>query len=389
MNAVNFLRYLKGYLTFRGEGGFTERFINLCNRDGIIIRDVVFSDNHFTAECSIDDYKKLRHIGKKSGVKLYVIRREGLIFELKNKRERKGLIFGFVFFVMFFLIMSNFVWTVDVEGNTQVAKEDIINLGKSYGIFVGTYTPTYDETASALALAMESDGVFDWAAINIKGSRAVIEVREKKKSIRSEDTSVPSNLVADFDGVIISAEVFAGTGYIKEGMGIREGDLLISGAEENEDLSVSFVEAKGRITATREKTYTLSFDSNAKVEKIISSETNYFLYLFGLKIPMSISRNPYESFFTDEYYLSYNGIRLPVGIITKTYCELHKEKRNEKECLLSSLESFSENSFNNNRNTLLLSAEPEIRVQKDRIVIDCRWNCLDFMGKNQKIITES
>lgn len=389
LNATDFLRYLKGYVTFRGEGGFTERFINLCNTGGIFIRDLSISDGNFTAKCSVGDYRRLRHIAKKSGVRLELSKRNGLVFDLREKRQRKGLLVGSVFFLLFFTVMSNFVWTVDVTGNELVSKDDILALGKSYGIFVGTYKPLFDEVSAANTLAKESDGVFSWAAINIKGSRAVIEVREQKKSIKSEGKAAPSNLVADFDGVVISAEILSGTSFIREGMGIREGDLLISGAEENEDLSVSFVEARGRITAKRDKSLSLSFNKNACPSKITSTKRFLSLYLFGLEIPLSLPLKSGELFFRDESYLSYNGVRLPLGIISKIYRETAKEARSEKELLLSCLETFSESSYNLNGNTLILSAKPSVRVEKDRIITSCNWNCLDFVGKKQEIFTES
>lgn len=389
MKSIDVLRYLTGYVIFKGTGGFTERFINLCNVNGIIVRNVVFSDNFFTAECNVKDYKKLRHIAKNSGVRLYLKGKSGLIFDIKEKKERKGLLFGLMFFFLFFLIMSNFVWTVDIEGNVLVPKEEILDLGKKYGIYVGTYKPKFDETSAANTLAMESNGLFDWAAINIKGSRAVIEVREQKESIRSSDREIPSNLVADFDGIIISAEIFSGTGCVTEGMGVGKGDLLISGAEENEDLSVSFVKAKGKIICEREKNLSVLYNSNTKTNKFIKPKKNVSLYLFGIKIPLMPSLSKGKPFFADEYYLSYNGTRLPVGIIYRTYYSSEKSTRNRNMHFLSSLESFSASSLVYNRNTKILSSAPKIERVTNGIVITCRWKCLDFLGKSQKIIIEN
>lgn len=389
MNALDFLRYIKGYVTFKGEGGFTERFINLCNICKVSVRDLSYTDSSFTAKCSVSDYKKLRHIGKKSGVRLSLLKRQGLIFDLKEKSERKGLLFGAVFFLVFFAVMSRFVWSVDVTGNVLVPKEDILSLGKSYGIFVGTYKPHFDEVTIANTMAMESDGVFSWVAINIKGSRAVIEVREQKKSIKESEVRKPCNIIADFDGVIISSEILSGTSFIREGMGIREGDLLISGAEENEDMSASFVEARGRITAERDKSFTLSFNKNGILNRITDTDKSLILNLFGLKIPLSFPKKRGQLFFTNETYLSYNGVRLPIGIISKVYYETEKVKRSEKNLLLSGLETFSESSYELNKNTRLLSAEPYVNVEKGRIIASCRWNCIDFVGKKLEIIAEN
>lgn len=389
MNFINFLRYLKGYITFLGEGGFTERFFNLASKNTIFIWDACCIENRITAKCNIKDFRKLRHIAKRSGVRLSLTGRYGLIFDLKKQEYRKGLLFGALFFTVFFAVMSRFVWTVDVSGNVLVPKEDILLLAENYGLRVGTYKPSFDETTAANTMAKESGGVFTWAAFNIKGSRAVIEVREQKESIKDTEVHTPSNLVADFDGVIVSFETFSGTSYVSEGMGVRNGDLLIGGVEDNEDFSVSFVEAKGRIIAERDKLYTMRFFRNSKASKISEANKTVTLYIFGLKIPLSPFSAKEQLYFKDESYLSYNKVRLPLGIIIKTDYKAGKAQRNEKEFLLSSLEEYSESAYKFNKNTFLISENPSFKLTDSEMIVKNSWHCLDFMGEKREIIIEN
>ena len=389
LNFISFLRYLKGYVTFTGDGGFTERFFNLASKNGIYFWDACCPENKIIAKCNLNDYKQLRHIAKKSGVRLSLTGRYGLIFDLKKKKYRKGLLFGVLFFLVFFAVMSRFVWTVDVVGNVLIPKEDILILAERYGLHVGTYKTTFDEVKAANTMAKDSDGVFSWAAFNIKGSRAVIEIREQRKSIKDNERHFPANLVADFDGVIVTAQNFSGTIQISEGMGVRKGDLLISGVEDNEDFSVSFVEADGRVIAEREKIYAMRFYKSKKVSKITESQKSVSLYIFGFRMPLQPFSTERKQFSEYASYLSYNGVRLPLGIITRTYYNTEQTKRIEKHLFLSSLEEYSEGAYKFNRNTFLISESPSLTQTDSEIIIKNNWICLDFIGEKQEIIIEN
>ena len=85
MNALNFYRYLRSYITVNISGGFIERFINLCNKNKIKMWDVVFSDEAVTAKMYCKDFSSLRPLCKKSGVTVKIISKSGLNFDLKKK----------------------------------------------------------------------------------------------------------------------------------------------------------------------------------------------------------------------------------------------------------------------------------------------------------------
>lgn len=389
MNATQLLRYLKGYVTFEGRGGFTERFINLCSLGDILIWDVSYGESKLQGKCSCRDYRRLRHIAKKSGVNLSLRNKEGFFFALSAKKDRAGLLVGAVFFLLFFSLMSRFVWTVDVSGNIKISSQDITEYAESYGLKIGTYKPIFDEVKAAHTMAENSDGTFSWVAINIKGSRAVIEVREQKPSIKSSTVKEPCNIVSSFDGTILSAEVFSGTGNILTGIGVKKGDLLISGAELNEDLSVSFVEADGKITALHEKSSGISFNKKAGVYTFRSIRKIPELSVFAIKVPLGFAFSKNDGCFTYEEHLSYNRLRLPVSVTFTTNYRKEKATRSDRETFLSSLEKFTNESYKLNKNTLLLSTQSEIYETEDRLYFKNTWNCIDFIGEKQIIQIEN
>ena len=389
MNAVNILRFIKGYVVFTGIGGFTERFINLCSLSGILIWDVSFSEGKLSAKCRSSDYRKLRSISRKSGVKISFQSRHGIFSELQKRNQRKGLLVGALFFVIYFAFMSNFIWSINAENTDAYPKEDLLTAAEKEGLKIGTYKPLFDETAAANRIAQSNTDKLSWAAINIKGSRAVIEVREQKKSIKETVASPPCNIVSDSDGVIISAEVFSGIGNVTSGIAVQKGDLLISGALLNEDFSVSFIEAKGRITAERTKNFSMKFRKNVNVSTFVDTEKYVILNLFGLDFKVKGVFKKDKQSFTESDILSYNEVTLPLKYTVKTIYSTEKAKRSEAEFFLSAVEEFSNESYKLNKNTLLLSESFSVNQSEDTLFFSNNWKCIDFIGQKQEIIIEN
>ena len=72
-----------------------------------------------------------------------------------------------------------------------------------------------------------------WVGINTKGTKVDIEVVEKVMPIVEEMNSY--DLIASKDGVITECIVFQGVPMVKVGDIVKEGDLLIKGAESYND----------------------------------------------------------------------------------------------------------------------------------------------------------
>lgn len=385
MNPVMILRYLKGYVSFCVKGGFTERFLNLCSKDEILLWDTFVTGTEVHSKCFRKDYKKLRSVSKKSGVTLSLTGQYGLLCDMKKKRNRVGLLIGFVFFLTFFAVMSRFIWTVDVSGNITLSKEDILIMAEQEGLSVGTYKPAFDEVNAALSLAKNSNGLLSWSAINIKGMRAVIEVREQKKSIKDTGESTPCNIVSDSDGVILSVEVFHGKSDILPGVAVKKGDLLISGITENEDFSSLFIEAKGKITAQTERSFSLFFPEGAKPDKICNAKKSHSVKLFTIKIPLTPIKSKSDKTLRHEKRLCWNGRDLPFSFVTEIYYHEEKVKRKTEELFLSALETFSYKAENMNQNALIVDENPEITKSETGFIIKNNWDLIAYIGEAAEI----
>ena len=82
--AVILLRYIKGYVRIRAEGGFPERFLNLCYSGKINLWDVCLQNKVMTFCISRSDFLKLRSPAHKAGVRVSIIYKTGLIYKYRK-----------------------------------------------------------------------------------------------------------------------------------------------------------------------------------------------------------------------------------------------------------------------------------------------------------------
>ena len=78
MLVLKFLRFLSGYVSLIAEGGFPERFINLCRLRGILLWELRCKDGVITACMGRKDYLKIRPVAKKSGMRVRIKKKSGL-----------------------------------------------------------------------------------------------------------------------------------------------------------------------------------------------------------------------------------------------------------------------------------------------------------------------
>lgn len=390
MKLMYILRFLRGYVVFEIKGGFTERFINLCAVNRIHIWDVKPEKDSLKASILIKNFKKLRPVLRKSGSKIKILKKCGLPIFLRKNRNRIGLLISALFFIVFINFMNQFVWIVEVTGSETVSHEEIKNKVEELGLKVGTLSSKIDTIGISRKAVNFYTGKLLWMAINIKGSKAVIEVRDYIDE--HEDTAFkdPCNLIADFNGTLISVEVFNGDQEAYPGNAVKKGDLLISGVIENRDMSCVYYEARGKITALHDVTDIKEYRADSSEYLTVSeSKSVYNLKLFGMKIPLGFAdKKKYSD--SSEYgkSVSYNGTELPFGVEKRTYFSAKKNNNRTKTELLLALDEYTAEYYDKYKNTNILSADSRIRNTGEVYQIESQIKCIDFMGVQSPIIAE-
>lgn len=386
--AVFLLRYIRGYVSVSAEGGFTERFLNLCHSGKINLWDVCLNGKTLTFCVCRRDFIRLRSIAKKSGVRIKIRKKTGLIYKYRRHSKRIGLLAGLLLFAVIHIVLSMFVWCTDVQGNTKISKNDILARAEHYGLTAGTRKKGFDEILAARKIAAEYNGRVTWLSINIKGSLAVIELREDNSIITETQDKAPCNIVADFDGVILSAETFYGDCMVKSGTGVRKGDLLISGAIVNEDMSTDFYAARGKITALHEKevSYTSKPKENGSKLRIVGNGLR--LGFFGLEIPIGV-RNKCEEYLTvsERKTLNINGYNLPFYIERLLMCDKSDDPFISGEDYIYSLEKMQSSIYKENANSTVISSQETVSARNGTLILEGKYTLIDFLGEEKPILS--
>ncbi len=309
---IKLLRLILGYVEFQASGGFPERFLNLCNINGITLWNVQNDGVKVKACTPVKAYKNIRKSAHKSGMKLKILRKRGLPFFVKYNKARVGVLIGVVISIAFLFLSSCVLWDVEVTGNNKMKSEELLESLSTYNVKVGTFKSKID-TKSVEGKLLKEYPELSWASVNIFGMKAVLEVKENTEKPQIIDENIPMNMVAKKDGRIISINGYSGTNVVKENDYVISGDLLISGIKTNQDGSENLVRAKGKVFA--ETTTKLSEEVMNSKETQVLTETDirYKIYLLGFEIPVGAKCKD-EKLYSGEKLLKGNSTMLPLGV---------------------------------------------------------------------------
>ncbi len=326
MFILRIIRYLCGYVIFQGIGGFPERFLNLCAKEGIGIWDVHHRDGVMTARVMASNYRLLRSCAAKAGMRLKVQQRHGFSFVIYRYRKRIGILVGIGLFVLILTVSSNFVWTIKVEGNEQMDSAVIMQTMEELGLRAGVMKSSLDISA------MELEGLkkleeLSWLSVNIRGSVATIEVRERTMPPEMLDEKTPCNVVASADGYIVRLEAYEGSTKVRVGDSVVKGDLLISGVMESKLETTRFVHARGTVIANTNRVVETEVPLQQEKTVYLGQEKKkYALKLFGFRIPIYFSE-PKEGEWektAEISCLNILGLELPIAFESVQYRAISK-----------------------------------------------------------------
>lgn len=317
MFLIKLIRFLLGYVEFTCEGGFSERFVNLCFANGIRLWDVRSSGGVTSAKASLSAFKKIDIPAEKSGMTVYEKYRRGLPVIIYNNRSRAVFLVSSVLTCVLVFILSSMIWSVTVSGGESYTDKQIINIFASYGVKPGVFADNIDVDYVQDSV-VESNPDIIWCSVNIVGSRAFIEIRESVKTPDMHTDDNPSNIVAPCDGVLTRLEVYSGEGVASVGSAVLKGQLLISGTLERTDGSVKAVNADGKVEIRRNDFLSFAVGENDPRFSVKEMKTRSSVYFFGLKIPLGITRDCDKKSRTEKL-LTANGVTLPVGTVTDRF----------------------------------------------------------------------
>lgn len=244
--------------------------------------------------------------------------------------KRLGFFLGAVFFFAMLALSTRYIWSVQVKGQERFTENEIRARLKEIGIAPGALKKEINTSEAELLFQVENPE-FSFLSVNLIGTVAQIEVRERESVEKTKPEEHFSNQVAKIAGKIVRYEVLAGEIQVKIGESVPQGTLLISGVRENKNGGFSALDARGRVFAETRRCFeeTIPFAQRETLytgrEKVRES-FEILGFSFGNS---SVSDPPFASFetLTVTEDLSFLGRELP--IVQKSLVFLETEEKNE------------------------------------------------------------
>lgn len=297
-----FLQYIKGYVRIRVSGTSYERFLNMCANHNIVLWELIAVDDGYEMNLSIQGFKMLRPLVKKSSTRVCIVKRYGLPFFLFEHKKRKMLFGGIIFGVMLMMLLSGFIWDIRIEGNQTQTDDVIFDFLTRSDIGHGMWKSRIDSKELAADLRKEFDN-FIWVSVRIQGTRLLIDVQENTDLELDEKTDYgPSDLISNVNGTVTKIITRSGVPQVKEGDVIKKGDLLVSGQLEILDdagvvANYRYCAADADIYIQSRYNYQQEFPLKYE-EKVYSGElkSGYFFEIFGKSLSFARKKVSFENY---------------------------------------------------------------------------------------------
>ena len=303
---------LRGSVRLEVSGAFPERFLNLCAQRGIVFWNVEWLEaTRLRLTVTRQGSGPARALGDKVLCTVVPAEQSGVPFFLGRFRRRYALLVGLALSLTAVCVLSQFVLTIEVEGNEAVSTAEILTELRRQGLRPGVYGPGLDEGTIS--------------------SAAEVLVREAVPAPEVDDEEQVGSIVARSSGIVTHIEPLSGEALVAQGDTVLAGEVLISGAvtldapqySELENLGQILVRAQGQVFARTWHTMTASIPLEAQVKSYTGEKASrWTLSILGHRIDFfgksGISFPEYDKI-TDTWALTLPGGReMPLALSRET-----------------------------------------------------------------------
>jgi len=306
------INYARGSICVEVECPHPERFVNVCAQCGVEfwrLRRV--SPTAVTAYMHMVGYKKLRSLAYNAGFDIKLLKESGIPFFLSKMRKRYVLLIGMALSLLTVHMVSLFIWEMQVVGNTDVPSRLILETLEELGVGIGSFGPAVinDAVANDVILRIPE---LSWIAVNVRGSRAQVLVRERIPRPDIIDEDRPVMIYAQKPGVVVRMTVLEGASAVNIGDTVMPGDVLVTGIMDSLSSGRRTVHAQATVYAQ------MWYEMSAKMplEAVIkehtgNTQTRRSLDIAGRRI--NLFRNGRISWSYYDKMTSKSMLRLPTG----------------------------------------------------------------------------
>lgn len=343
------------------------------------------------ASVPVKEFKNVAKIAKESKCKIKIKSKKGLPFILNRYRKRKIFAISLLLVLFSLVILSGFIWNIEITGNETISSEDILNIAKSEGLETGKLKRKVDPKKIVEKIRLERADI-SWVGINISGTNVVIKIVEADKAPEVIDKNDYCNIIAKKDAMIVSANAQNGTLQVKEGDVVKQGSVLIAGWLEGKYTGVRYVHATGQVMAKvwyskKEKVYYKQNErkQTGNVEKKYSINIKNFAINFYKKLSKF---EIYDTINTEKKLRISSNFYLPFELIVKENHEVIEEEKNyskdeAKQIGIDNISKELKSQINNEKD--IVNEYINTNESEEYIEVEVIYEVLENIGTEEKI----
>ena len=227
------------------------------------------------------------------------------------------------------LLLSNFIWNIEITGNENIPTQEIQKLLEENNFKIGKCKIGIKTKEVTEQVRLERNDIA-WIGIEIKGTNAIVKIVEAnlKPEIIPEDEYC--NIIATKDAMIVKISAQNGTSVVKEGDIVTKGSILIGGWLEGKYTGTRYVHANGEVQAKVWYSEKAQVPLNQiKKAKTGAKENKYSVKINNFEINLSkrLSKfQKYDTIDTSKKLKLFSDFYLPIEIHQRTFEEYEEQE---------------------------------------------------------------
>lgn len=280
-----------GYYRVDASGEDIKRLWNMCAFHGIDIWDLSVGEHSYFFSFSIKNLGVFGELVKKTDVTYRIILEAGIPYLIGKIRKNWSFFFGAFVAMWMMFILSQFIWSIRIEGNTGYGEEELLRFLEEQDVTHGMLKNKIVCSDLAASLREQFPNI-TWVTAKIEGTNLIIDMKENILEHDLEKYSkgvAPSNLVAEKDGIIVKMITRTGTPLMTPGMKCKKGDVLVEGVvpiynDSQEIVRYEYVIADADIEIQCSYFYYDEFPRNYEEKVYQESQNSVFLQIGGWRM---------------------------------------------------------------------------------------------------------
>lgn len=324
------IRYLFGWARVRVTGASPETLLNRLTEAEIPLWMPEWEDAlHLRLCVPLGRTGAVRELALRCFCDAEVTERHGLPLQLRAALRRPFLSIGALLAVAALFFLQNFVWVIRVEGTQTLHPQQVVRALEELDISFGSWAPAIDSQMTKNRM-LNLLPQLSWLAVNRSGGRLNVLLTERRQETEKRESYSVANIVALRDGVLTEVSVFEGMQLCKRGDAVREGQVLVSGFEDN-GLFLRAVCAQGEIYAETRHTGTVVMPATAWVKCYTGRQRTQVTLVVGRKRinlcgNSSIFMGSCDKMVEEKQLTLPRGETLPLRLEIATYAEYTLER---------------------------------------------------------------